>query len=47
MNNPVRLVLMIVAIVCFLLAAFGVTVPRGDLKAAGLACWALATLWQT
>jgi hypothetical protein len=35
---------MILAIVCFGLAAVGVTTPRGDLKAAGLAFWALATM---
>jgi hypothetical protein len=42
--NPVHLVLMILAIVCFVLAALGVTAPRGNLTAAGLACWALASL---
>lgn len=40
-----RLLLMILAIVCFLFAAVGVTPPRGgNLIAAGLALWALATL---
>jgi hypothetical protein len=42
--NQLRLVLMILAIVCFVLAAIGVSTPRGNLTAAGLACWALATL---
>ena len=38
-----RLLLMIVAILCFLLAAIGVVTPRGsNLTAAGLALWALA-----
>jgi hypothetical protein len=42
-----RVVLMIIAIVCFVLSAFGVTTWRGDrwsFTAAGLAFWALAQL---
>jgi hypothetical protein len=39
-----RVILMILAIVCFVLRAFGVASPRGDLMAAGLAFWALAVL---
>ena len=42
--NPIHLVLMILAIVCFALAALGVAVPRGNLTAAGLLFWALATM---
>lgn len=38
-----RLILMILAIIAFLLAALGVTTPRGNLTAAGLFFWALAT----
>jgi len=37
-----NLILMILAIVCFLLAAIGVSTPRGNLVAAGLCLWALA-----
>jgi len=33
---------MILAIVCFLLAALNVATPRGNLMAAGLFFWALA-----
>lgn len=39
-----HLVLIILAIVCFALAAAGVSTPRGNLVAAGLALWALATV---
>ena len=40
-----HLVLMILAVVCFFLAATGVpTFTRGNLTAAGLCLWALATL---
>jgi hypothetical protein len=43
-----RLVLMIVALVCFALVAVGVNPPRPNLLAVGLFCWALAaTLAQT
>jgi hypothetical protein len=39
----VRVVLMILAIICFLCAAVGITPPRGEsLGWAGLALWALA-----
>jgi hypothetical protein len=37
-----RSVLMILAIICFFLAALGVSAPRGNLMAAGLTLWALA-----
>lgn len=43
-TSPIRLALMIVAIVCLILAALGVATPRGNLMAAGLAVWALATI---
>jgi hypothetical protein len=36
-----RLVLMIVALVCFALVAVGVNPPRPNLLAFGLLCWAL------
>jgi hypothetical protein len=40
-----KLLLMILAIICFLFAAVGIQPPRnGNLIAAGLACWALATV---
>ena len=39
-----RVILMILAIVCLVLAALGVSTPRVNLMAAGLALWALATL---
>lgn len=42
--SAVHLVVMILAIVCFALAAYGVQTPRGNLVAAGLALWALATM---
>jgi hypothetical protein len=38
----IHVILMILAIVCFLLAAIGVSTPRGNLVAAGLCLWALA-----
>ena len=38
----IRLVLMILAAVCFLLATLGVSTPRGNLLAAGLCFAALA-----
>jgi len=45
MSNPVRLLLMVLAILCFVLAAFEVRVPgKGNLIAAGLALWAISTL---
>jgi hypothetical protein len=40
----VKLILMILAVVCFLLAALNVATPRGNLTAAGLFFWALAVL---
>lgn len=40
----VYLVLVIVALGCFALAAVGISTPRGNLVAAGLFLWLLATL---
>jgi hypothetical protein len=40
----VKLLLMILAIVCLLLAAINVSSPRFNLLAAGLFLWALATV---
>ena len=37
-----HLILMILAMICFILAAVGVSTPRGNLVAAGLFLWALA-----
>lgn len=37
------MILIIAALVCFILAAVGVNLPRVNLLAAGLACW-VATL---
>lgn len=37
------MILMILAIVCLLLSALGVSAPRGNLMAAGLMFWAIAT----
>lgn len=42
--NLLHVVLIILAIVCFALAAYGVSTPRGNLVAAGLALWALSVL---
>ena len=45
--NPIRLVLMILAVVCFAIAAMGIppTNPRtANVIAAGLAFWAVAVL---
>lgn len=40
-----RLILMILALVCFFLSAVGVSAPRGgNLIAGGLGLWALATM---
>jgi hypothetical protein len=39
-----RLVLMIVAFVCFLLTGLGVSAPRVNLLGIGLACWILAEM---
>ena len=38
----VNLVLMILAVICLLLSALGVSTPRGNLLAAGLFFWSLA-----
>jgi len=43
MRITVRVVLIVIAVVCFALAAAGVA-SRVNLMAAGLACWATATL---
>lgn len=40
---PIRLLLVILGLVCFLLAAFQVSPPRGNLQAAGLFFWLLST----
>lgn len=37
-----NVILMVLAIICFLLAALGISTPRGNLMAAGLFFWALA-----
>ena len=39
-----KLILMILAVICFLLAALNVATPRGNLIAAGLFFWALTVL---
>jgi hypothetical protein len=47
MRLDLHVILMIVAIVCFMLSAFGVptwNMDRARLTAAGLGFWALATL---
>ena len=38
------MILIIVAIICFIAAAIGVNSPRVNLVAAGLALWAASTL---
>jgi hypothetical protein len=38
------MILTVIAVVLFVLAAFGVTAPRINLGWLGLACWALDTL---
>jgi len=38
-------VLLVVALVCFVLAALQVAAPRVNLLAAGLACWVLSVLF--
>jgi hypothetical protein len=38
--------LLLLAMVCFLLAAIGVVMPRGNLVAAGLFCWVLSLVLQ-
>ena len=42
MIATLNVILMVLAIVCFLLAALGVSAPRGNLTAAGLFFWAVA-----
>jgi len=42
----VRLLLLILAFVCFLLTAIGVSAPRVNFLGAGLALWVLAVLVQ-
>jgi hypothetical protein len=37
-------ILLVIAFVCFLLAAFGVSVPRINFIGLGLACWVLTLL---
>jgi hypothetical protein len=44
MQITLRLVLLILALVCFLLAAVGVPAPRINLLALGLALWILAVI---
>lgn len=44
MNAPLHLVLLICALVCFLISAFGVPVQRINLLSLGLFFWCLATL---
>jgi len=41
------LILLIAAFLLFAFAAFGVSHPRFNLMAAGLACWVLAIILQT
>lgn len=40
----VRMILMILAIVCLLLSAIGVSAPRWNLMAAGLMFWCVASV---
>ena len=37
-----NVIFMILAIICFLLSALGISTPRGNLLAAGLFFWAVA-----
>jgi hypothetical protein len=39
-----KLLLMILAVICFFLGALNVQAPRGNLVAGGLCLWALATI---
>lgn len=39
-----RLILYIVAFICFLLTGLGVSAPRVNLLGIGLACWVLAVM---
>jgi hypothetical protein len=40
----IGLIFLIIALVLFVIAAFNVPVPRGNLVAAGLASWVIAEL---
>jgi len=40
----IDLVLLLLALICFVLAALQVAAPRVNLLAAGLACWVLSLL---
>jgi hypothetical protein len=40
----IKLVFLIIAFVLFVLAALGITTPRGNLVAAGLAFWVLSAI---
>lgn len=42
--STLAVILLVAALICFLLAAFGVGAPRFNLLAAGLTCWVLAEL---
>lgn len=44
MLSSVRVVLVILALICFLFAAVGVVTQRGNLMATGLFLWLLSTL---
>lgn len=44
MPPTVKLILLVLAFILFLLAAFGVAVPRVNFMALGLACWVLTLL---
>jgi hypothetical protein len=43
MNAPYKLILLVLAFVCFLLVALGVPTGKYNLLGAGLACWVLST----
>jgi parvulin-like peptidyl-prolyl isomerase len=42
--NVLYLILVILALICFVFAAVGISTPRGNLVAAGLFLWLLATV---
>ena len=44
MVPTIHVLLELLSIICFVLAALGVSAPRGNLVAAGLALWELAAL---
>lgn len=44
MTVSIKLILMLLAVTLLFLAAIGVVTPRGNLLAAGLCLWALATI---